>query len=462
MGGQTRSKRNRSPQEKEELAYPIVCRPEMMDPWSIIISYTRGPGFLRASCSFLNACWEHALYLEGELPCPYWSLDSAQRGQPRISADDAKSEGQQAQPRVPIKSEWVPYLGSNSYGLGGDVDWDQEKYRLRLHFARIPKVVSLDEYVQFHGNCAAISVIQMADLEELGASTLSMCYQVRELLLHDLPTFTDTLSSFWEYENIERLSLRNLPALEELAEGAFSTCGNLEEVTLQRLPSLTKLGSQFLCTSGVVEFRLEGLGALETIGDCFLFHCTSLREVVLGDLPVLKAIGSDAMAACDSLTKVHIFMLPKLADIGDCLLDDLPFSKPGNGLSDPPTLIISAEEPACHPTLVTALRLALTRPIHAELDATQIQMTNNRTQLPDTQLVETQLEVTQTPLAPTQLIEGTQLEPTQLVETPLAPAQLVTPTFGVATAGALWDASKQVTQLEETQLVESQIEEPLF
>jgi hypothetical protein len=48
---------------------PHICDAQLRDPMTTAISFMVNPGPFRGCCRDTVACWEQAIYLEGELPC---------------------------------------------------------------------------------------------------------------------------------------------------------------------------------------------------------------------------------------------------------------------------------------------------------------------------------------------------------------------------------------------------------
>ena len=252
----SRQKRTRSPGCKTTTPAALVCNPQLRDPLTIAYSYCSDPTPLRRTCRFMALCWEHAVYLEGDLPCPFVTAAAGFQW-----------------PDCLVHPPVLLTEGANKLLYMAPVS--------RVVFTRIPGLEAIADDAM-EGPCGERINFWKLPERPACADTLDVT---------SLPRLTRIGNSFTP-RHIIHLTLQDLPNLETIDKWFCYACRSLKEFELTDLPRLTCLGEQFMQ------------------------ECSRLRRVTLSRLPRLTTVGVDALADCALLEELHLSHLPKLVDQG--------------------------------------------------------------------------------------------------------------------------------------------------
>ena len=261
-----------------------ICDPQMTDAWSKIISFIRQPSLLRACSKGMKKCWEHAVYLERDLPCCYAE----------------------------------PMHISSSLSAGGAEHRDEDTSRgggafpltLKLGLSRLKEPCTV--YVSLP------KATTMNETGHLGTG-------VKRVFLANLPklkTLEDSVLGQKENDTLEEVHVTDLPELESIGEGFLYKSVALRSVTFQRLPQLSKVGNAWVSDCHhLTKLEIVNLPSLKTIGAYWAADCSKLQEAIFKDLPELQKVGGSWLKHCAKLEKVQFINLPKLAEVGNGWLE---------------------------------------------------------------------------------------------------------------------------------------------
>ena len=306
--------------------------PQLLDPFTIAISFMPNPGYFRVACQFTLKCFNQAVYLEGELPVAY--VTSWKGKNPYYWGDEGELnfiKEQKTVEREHGKDVTCKPVGMKilNYNVAAK-DFLPTNFVRSLVLFNMPNV----EYLPMHflresWRCLEnVKVKRMSKLRGVSCKCLKGCHGLKRVVFEDLPLL-DTVDSDWmaSCSTLKSVTLMNLSKLKSIGDFFLIRCESLTDLVFEGLPALEAIHDYWLhrCTS-LTSFALKDLPNLVCIGSGLLGGCTSLKKVSFRDLPRLARIRYEAIKDCPALASATFYQLPLLEDIGGTFNDFMKFT----------------------------------------------------------------------------------------------------------------------------------------
>jgi hypothetical protein len=179
-----------------------ICDAQLRDPMTTAIGFMLNPGPFRGCCRQTVACWDQAVYLEGELPCP--------------SA--------------------LPVPGSTALGGAPVLETNIGRHKIeKLRVFNIPHLgAKLDKWMAGLENLAVLHFENLSRLQTVGECWLYECTALTSVHFENL-TSLQTVGHFWlsRCTALASVHFENLSSLQTVGDFWLEGCTALASVQFE-------------------------------------------------------------------------------------------------------------------------------------------------------------------------------------------------------------------------------------